>query len=720
MTGIKAPYWMIPLFVYILPALLIISSVLGPGYYIVLDMQFGPSSFADFQFYDFYGYSPSSYGAYFPLRMVMAALASLLGVEGVEKLLLFTILVICGISMHFSLPASHGNSRYVAGLFYMLNSFVFIRFIAGHWSLLLSYALWPISLLYFREFLERPNEPGRLAKVTLLTSVAAVSSHGVAILLICYGVLFLASAKKRMNIETIKPALKLAAAVLVMNLYWIAPTILLFGETYSPASSQSYLADFAPSPGGMPLPFAMASLHGFWRSGYALTKDAFDFWYVPFIAIILFSIFGLITLLKSDRPFALALLFMWIVFLLLALADSGPLSFMFTLLGSDFPLYFLFRDSQKFVGVLALVYSLLASYGLSEARKRFPARGGALLLSLALIAVLIHDFGIFTLFGQARPTQYPAEWYEAEKIMAADPSGGNLLILPGYLYSWQPWVNASQKTVGSPASQFFSRPVITDRSVLTPNVHDDVVDPWGDYIDYLLKKRQHINGTAELLLPLGARYAMVMKNYPNSDEFLWLFKRRGGVKDIELVYESKTFYLFRNNLTTGPFFSTDHPGNGSYADVLAIAGKGILSPNVSYYEKTPASYYISNATGRYLVLALPYSKYLYFGSVGPSPWNGLATAFVFSGPGMLGNSLFPVTLFLFLLAWFLAITVLLDLRPGAAALLSVPFALLYFALVEGLIGPSGAGAILLVSFASAFFVSKTGFLETGKTFLNLK
>ena len=89
---------------YLLMAFLVMFPLLKPGYYLALDMPFGPNTFADARYGDFYGIQPSSYGAYFPIRMVMGALSDIIGTEGVEKLLLFAILFLCGFSMHLSLP----------------------------------------------------------------------------------------------------------------------------------------------------------------------------------------------------------------------------------------------------------------------------------------------------------------------------------------------------------------------------------------------------------------------------------------------------------------------------------------------------------------------------------------------------------------------------------------------------------------------------------------
>ena len=93
----------IPLTAYFLFALFLMLPLMGPGYYLVLDMQWGPNSFADFQFGDLYGYEPSPYGAYLPFKLVFAALSQVIPVDALQKILLFSILFLSGASAHFSL-----------------------------------------------------------------------------------------------------------------------------------------------------------------------------------------------------------------------------------------------------------------------------------------------------------------------------------------------------------------------------------------------------------------------------------------------------------------------------------------------------------------------------------------------------------------------------------------------------------------------------------------
>lgn len=716
----------VALLVYLVFALLVTLPLLRPGYYLALDMQAGPNSYADIRFDDFYGEEPSSYGAYFPTRMVLAAISDIIGPEAAEKLLLFTILFLCGACAHFSLPKEHGNARYLAGLLYMLNPFVFVRFLAGHWSLLLSYAVWPLALLSFSQFLEKPGERRSFVKSALLITFAAVSSHGVIMLLVCCALMLVFHLLKNRAgaglinlLALMKPLALLAGATLALNLFWIVPTILLFGNVYSPVSPEAYLADFKPLPTDMPLEASILTMHGFWRYGFIYTKDVFQYWYVPFILIVALACAGVIALLRRKAHHALFLLAVLTIGFLLALGDAGPLSFIFTIFGEQLPLYMIFRDSQKFVGMICLAYSMLGSYGADHIMRSLP-RWRPAVLALILLLPVFYNFGFFNFLGQIGTTQYPADWVEAGRIISADPSETRVLVLPPYMYNTYSWSNAAQKTLASPASHLFSKPVIVSQSIIMPHVYSDVKDPYGDYLAYILKKRQHINNTAELLVPLNARYIVLLKDYDDSDAYLWLFKRKGGVDNITLVYEGDSLYLFRNELATGPLLASADAGEGDFQQLANMSTKG-LSQDVSYAHINPVTYRITGCGAPYLFYAAPAGPFVGFDGNPPAPWHAIANTFPFSGPGILGNGVFPISLALFLLAWLLAIALLIQPQKTSFILLAASALPLYILAWEGILGPHAIGVLLAISLASACIVFNYDYLRgISKSFLNVK
>ncbi len=669
--------------VYALLALTIMLPLLGEGYYLALDMQFGPNTFSEFQFSTLYGYDVNPYGAYLPLWLGLAALSQFLAVEIIEKLLLFSILFLCGFLMHISLPKELGYSRYFAGLLYMLNPFVFVRFLAGHWAILLSYALWPLAIALFLSFIKKPDNR-TLVNVAIVTFLASISSHGLILLLICYAVMFAFHVPgQKKTAELVKRTALLALLVIAMNLFWLIPVLAMFGDKYSPATAGDYIADFAPLADGMPVALSLATMHGFWREGFVYTKDMFDFWPIAYLIIAAASFIGLSVLLEEKRETAMALAVLFLIALFLALGGDAPHARIYAAIESIIPIQFFFRDSQKFVGLMALVYSVFGAYGAHYLTLKAGNKKTVVLAAL-LAVPLIYNFGFFGFLGQTGPTQFPEEWIEANGIIAEDNVSGRILVLPMHMYSTYTWVNGNQKTLGNPESQFFSKPVIAGRGIETPNVPGDIRDPAGEYVEYLFDNRQYINNTAEMLLPLNARYILLDKTDENYIHYLYLFHRVGGVEDIELVYEGESLYLFRNTLVRGPFFTPED--NGS---------------EVEYEELTPAFYKISDSGHEEIVFAREYNRFLSFGEEPVYPWNGIANGFVYAGPGMLENRMFDYTL-MFLLLWLFVFVWLLTEADKAAAFFALALVIVYMLAIEGVLGPAGLGWIIIFSISGAF------------------
>lgn len=689
-----------PALVYAAIALVIMLPLLGPGYFITLDMQMGPNSFADFQFGDFYGFETNPYGAYLPLRLAMAALSAIVPIEIVQKALLFSVLFLCGLGMHMFLPEKYGSSRYFAGLLYMLNPFVFIRFIVGHWSLLLSYALWPLCLKAFMEFMDRPGDRRALAKAAVLMFMASISSHGAVMLLLCCLFAFaLHASKKGIGKGLFPKSIALAALVLFMNLFWALPFALAFNQAYSPASTVDYLRDFGASGGEMPVSLAVATMHGFWRDGYTYTKDVLPLWPLPFIAIALLCFAGFLRLLDENRQLALLMLAMLFAGFFLSLGQASPHAGLLEALGT--PLYFAFRDSQKFVALIAFAYSVLGACGASFAMEKMRGvwRHAALLAILAI--PLAYNYGFFGFLGQAGVSQYPQDWYEADRIIAADPAQSSILALPPHLYYYSPWVASGDKTVGNPISQFFSRPAIVSNAIETDHVQSDSPDPADAYVGWMFRNRQFINNTADLLAPLNVRYVLLFRDDPDHIHYQYLFERVSGMPGIERVLETPSLYLFRNTRAGGPFISMRCGFDGF--DSLLNLSPDDYSSDVEVAEQNPASYYVLSSHYPEVVFAGQYNGFLSFGGSDAYPWNGFATGFEFTGPGVFHNRMFPIVLGLLLLSWAVAMALSFDAgRSGLAALLAAAF-VMFLLCLHGIAGPVHAGALYLLS-AAAFIV----------------
>jgi hypothetical protein len=556
---------------YIAIAIIIMVPLLPQGYYIALDMQFGPNSFSGHNFKDFYGLGANSYGGQLPLNMALASVSDIISVEWAEKILLFAILAMCGIGMHTALPKELGISRYFAGLLHMINPFVFLRFLVGHWALLLSYAFFPLAVFSFIDFLKKPNDWSRLANAALMATMVSLSSHGAVLLALCFSILLtIYIAKNGFAPAFLRQALVLALISLALNLYWILPICLNFGEGYSTASSLDYLKDFGSKGIGMPLYQALLTMHGFWREGFEYTKDIFALWHVPFFAILALSLFGLFHLSKKDRALAIFLALTFLISFFLAAGINGPFAPLFFLPFIDTILSFMFRDTQKFVWLIAFCLSALGAYGayaisasISNLKSSGTLKNSALLIFMAIVlsVPIICNYGFFGFIGQAGTTNYPEDWKEAERIMSSDNSPGSILVLPLHMYMYYPWVNNTAKTIGNPQSQFFSRDVIGSANIETGHVYQDINDPVVKSVSDAFENKSNAS-IAQSLAQLNISYVILVSNIADSPHYLNILNGSGS--GLEKALDGPNLVLFRNALAGNPADGNGMAGNSRF------------------------------------------------------------------------------------------------------------------------------------------------------------
>jgi len=697
----------VALAVYFMLAVVLMFPLLGPGYYLALDMQWGPASFKNLL--DFYGYMPSPYGAYLPLKMIFSGLSELLSGDMVQKILLTAVLFLAGFCTHKALPKELGNARYFGGFLYVLNPFMYIRFLAGHWTLLLSYALWPIAIKMFFDFIKKPDDNRLLANAALITFAASISSHGVFMLFIPYALIFILHSA--MNSPKLLPLVKRTAVlgllVFLMNMFWIVPSLLQLNEnTYSTASAEAYTLDFGTQSEDMPLAASILTMHGFWRGGFLYTKDSFGLWYIPFMGILLVTLFGLFRMLKNERLMALFLASIFIISLLFASNSLvGLMAAISSLTGGRLPFHFFFRDTQKFVGLLALSYAFLGAYGVHYLTRNLEdmKKKAATIFLVAIVA--ISNFGFFGFLGQIGNSYYPDDWKEAERIMAADPANTRVLILPPHLYAKYPWANSEQQTLGHPAAQMFIKGTVVPMNIETENIYSDWQDPQGSYLRYILDRRSEMNNTAEALVPLNVGYIILFKYSVEHLHYLNLFYQMEEVPDIELIYDGPHLSLFKNNIPTEMFFASKENGSGSPAEIFRLSREGSYSADVSYRMITPATYYIEDCPYDYLVFKASYTHpSIEFNGQTGRPWHDMGHVFEYTGPGMVVNTMFYLVLFLFLFSWLLAAVLLAGADYKEAAAMLACSIITYILTFNGILTTPLLGLMIVATVPAALYL----------------
>ena len=276
----------------------------------------------------------------------------------------------------------------------------------------------------------------------------------------------------------------------LLSSYWTVPFVLgrgseaaVVGST-GPQLLAAYAAVPDPTVGLVP---NLVGLYGFWaeNTGRFTSMKAFvGAWPVVLLIVLVISGIGAYAAVRRKdnlAPWAVGLVLVAVVGLILEVGISHPLTAGFVQwLDATVPLYRGMRDAGKWAALLALVYSQLFGLGaaaiLNWVRQlKVPAPQlewlGAATIGLLLALPLYYGNGLlFGMHGEIRPSEYPAGWYAADQVLAADPHPGQTLFLPWHLYMSLDFVRNTNNVIASPAPSFFSVPVVISPDAGIPGV----------------------------------------------------------------------------------------------------------------------------------------------------------------------------------------------------------------------------------------------------------
>ena len=145
------------------------------------------------------------------------------------------------------------------------------------------------------------------------------------------------------------------------------------------------------------------------------------------------------------------------------------------------------RDAGKWGALIALIYAQLVPLGamvlLAWVREHGPhpdpppegegiaGIAEALAMGLLLAIPLYYGNGLlFGAHGEIQPSSYPAGWYQADQLLAADPHPGRTLFLPWHLYLGLDFVRNTNNVGASPAPSFFSVPIVSSQDPEIPGI----------------------------------------------------------------------------------------------------------------------------------------------------------------------------------------------------------------------------------------------------------
>ena len=581
--------------VFFLVSLTILWDLLLPGYVLTLDMIFADKVRISESFYGIEDPPPSS----LPFKLILFLLNKALPMWLIQKILLFLVLFLTPIFMYRVCPANRLGKLF-AGLLYLINPFVFVRFLAGHLLILMSYMLLPLLLESLVVFFKEHNFNSAVRLSLVLTGLGMFSNHFIPIAFFMFGVFFIFTPGRWPN--KLKISMFMILIYILLNFYWLFP---LLSEPDSKLRSmrewigQEDVAVFSSKSSlSFNVLFNLASMHGFWRAGYDYAKFHIPYWYILFFIILFLSVHGFLTIhnIKEYKACAWTLMVTYILSLTLAAGISyGPTSSIFQFLFDYVPFFRGFREPQKLVAFLALTYSFMGGIAIGDFTSHVKERrilSISTILTLALFTIpFIYSYTMFFGFhDQLDSVWYPESWYRVDDYLSEDEDDFRVLFLPWHMYMDFKF-NPKQR-IANPARLFFSKDIIQGDNVEVGPIYSQSRNPVSRYIESLLFSKNHEN-MGRLLAPLNIKYVILAKEV-DWENYLFLKNQT----DLELIMETNDIILFKNRVKCAKIYETDRiRDSGNMTEVT-------IDINPIPYRASPTSYILESKPSRkYLVLA---------------------------------------------------------------------------------------------------------------------
>jgi len=540
--------------VYTLAALLVIAPLLPRGYVLTLDMVFAP-----------HARMPATVSNGYLFYAFLHGLNFVLPGDVIEKILLLTILLLAGVGMHRLVEYLGGKTAdrpqkigaYFAGTLYMVNPFTYDRLMAGQYLVLLGYALLPWFVRALLEFLDKPAVRRAVVMAVWAAIVGIVSIHAIGFMaiLVCVAI-SLKIWREREHKTWLRKLLKFGlislGIFLIASSYWLVPLALGKGSTAGAIDNfgAGDRTAFATIGGSWIGRFGnVLSLQGFWaeaRNMYTLPQDVVPAWTLLTLLVWALVITGIISLWRAGKR-DMVLLF-GISASVAAILAIGTLN---GWLAAHVPLFSGYREPEKFVALIALLYAVFAAHGVIAVLKYchvqaylFGRQGGKFFLSFASLILLLLPI-VWTptmLWGannQLAPVQYPADWFTMNQRLDADRSNFQTLFLPWHLYLS---FDFSGRIIANPGPSFFDKPMIISDNPEFGGAAAAGSTSATRSLDAILPAVGSGDALGTRLAPLNIKYVLLARDGDGAAAYGYLSRQA----DLKLVAKTATLELYRN------------------------------------------------------------------------------------------------------------------------------------------------------------------------------
>jgi hypothetical protein len=542
-----------------LAAIVLGSVIYSEGFFFSVDWYFAPTIKVSDDLFGLRGFDEFVY-AELPFLLFLKGLNFFIPGEILQRMIMFSILLLSGLSAYKLLSRISPEAGYFAGTLYMINPFVYVRYLSGQWGILMAYSLIPLAILTFIAALENPkSKKNLLLGVISSTIVTLFSLHMAIILFVLYAFFLTARVIRKDKPKNIKDIMQYTSLFLVfylsINTYWIIPVLTAPSNVVNQFSSEE--ADiFSAKSEFESMSYTIASLYGFWRYyAYEQTYNLINGWQYWAVGFIILSIIGFVyrnwTSSKFYTKYVWSIAAFMIVSTIFAMGTSGLLEPFYLFLFDNFILVQIFRDTHKFVVPIILGYCILGGLGLSIILRHIKIRIKrklfySLILACIIALPLVYQFNmLFAFNGKLSTHEYPMTWYQVNDYLNADSEDFAVLFFPWHTYMHFKWAGH----IANPAKIFFDKPVLQASTIEIGPIYSHSTNPAQKYVQFLLSNNNRINNLGELVSSLNIKYILLTKesDYPN---YRFLYNQT----DLQLVFDNSEFTIFANKEYAGRLY----------------------------------------------------------------------------------------------------------------------------------------------------------------------
>lgn len=296
--------------------------------------------------------------------------------ENIQRLAyLYPFLIICFVSpvLLFRKISPHTKGSMFAGVIYLLNTYILMIVGGGQIAGVgMGYALAPLVIILWMRVVECSRfDVARVLTLALTLSVQIMYDLRLAyITIFLLGVYFLFKANKKNVKLYIAELLTITFVVLLLNAYWIIPSLVVQQNPFSTLGDEYSSIDAVRFFSFAKLENSIALLHPNWPEN-VFGKTSFmkpEFLIIPLLA------FASLLFLPKEKDTRKNVLFMLTVALIgvfLAKGTQDPGGNIYVFLFEKVPGFVLFRDPTKWILCIAIAYSILIPYSVSAIVQSF-------------------------------------------------------------------------------------------------------------------------------------------------------------------------------------------------------------------------------------------------------------------------------------------------------------------------------------------------------------